>query len=200
MARLPTPGGDDGNWGDLLNEYLEVAHTATGEIKLSTWGDSSSRPASPTSGQVGLNLDTGLIERYDGSIWNPIAVKVSINEQTVTSYTLVLVDQSKVIECNNASAVTLTVPPNNSVAFPIGTVIGIKQTGAGRVTVEAGLGVTITSKNSNLLLTSQYSEAALHKTATNTLSLVGELRNDCVCGENPLFEGATCWHSHYNRQ
>ena len=29
-ARLPTPGGDDGAWGDVLNQYLEVGHTSTG--------------------------------------------------------------------------------------------------------------------------------------------------------------------------
>ena len=33
MARLPQPGGDAGNWGDILNEYLEVSHAADGTIK-----------------------------------------------------------------------------------------------------------------------------------------------------------------------
>lgn len=33
MARLPTPGGDDGNWGDILNEYLSVAHSSDGSLK-----------------------------------------------------------------------------------------------------------------------------------------------------------------------
>lgn len=30
MARLPTPGGDDGNWGTILNEFLEVEHSGEG--------------------------------------------------------------------------------------------------------------------------------------------------------------------------
>lgn len=30
MARLPTPGGDDGNWGTILNQYLRAEHDATG--------------------------------------------------------------------------------------------------------------------------------------------------------------------------
>ena len=30
MARLPTPGSDDGNWGTLLNEFLEVEHDTDG--------------------------------------------------------------------------------------------------------------------------------------------------------------------------
>jgi hypothetical protein len=29
-ARLPTVGGDSGNWGDVLNTYLGTGHDATG--------------------------------------------------------------------------------------------------------------------------------------------------------------------------
>lgn len=35
MARLPTPGGDSGSWGQVLNEYLSVAHNADGSLKSS---------------------------------------------------------------------------------------------------------------------------------------------------------------------
>ncbi len=30
MPQLPTPGGDTGTWGDILNEFLEVGHSADG--------------------------------------------------------------------------------------------------------------------------------------------------------------------------
>lgn len=30
MARLPTVGSDSGTWGEVLNEYLEVGHSAGG--------------------------------------------------------------------------------------------------------------------------------------------------------------------------
>lgn len=33
MARLPVPGYDDGNWGDILNEFLEVEHNNDGTLK-----------------------------------------------------------------------------------------------------------------------------------------------------------------------
>jgi hypothetical protein len=36
MARLPTVGSDSGNWGTVLNEYLQAEHTATGLHGLST--------------------------------------------------------------------------------------------------------------------------------------------------------------------
>ena len=33
MTRLPTPGGDDGNWGSILNDYLSQSHNSDGTIK-----------------------------------------------------------------------------------------------------------------------------------------------------------------------
>ncbi len=33
MARLPTPGSDNGNWGDILNDYLLQAHNPDGTLK-----------------------------------------------------------------------------------------------------------------------------------------------------------------------
>jgi hypothetical protein len=33
MSRLPTPGGDDNTWGDLLNDFLLVEHNADGTLK-----------------------------------------------------------------------------------------------------------------------------------------------------------------------
>lgn len=33
MARLPIPGGDQGNWGQILNDYLSRVHKADGLLK-----------------------------------------------------------------------------------------------------------------------------------------------------------------------
>lgn len=33
MARLPNPGSDNGVWGSVLNDFLSVEHTTTGELK-----------------------------------------------------------------------------------------------------------------------------------------------------------------------
>lgn len=33
MARLPQPGSDEGQWGNILNEYLRVAHADDGSLK-----------------------------------------------------------------------------------------------------------------------------------------------------------------------
>ena len=34
MPRLPIPGTDTEHWGDLLNEYLRVAHRDDGTFKI----------------------------------------------------------------------------------------------------------------------------------------------------------------------
>ncbi|MGZ6004801.1 MAG: hypothetical protein ACXWLH_01480, partial [Candidatus Saccharimonadales bacterium] len=35
MSRLPNPGSDDGTWGDILNDFLKVAHNTDGTLKSS---------------------------------------------------------------------------------------------------------------------------------------------------------------------
>ena len=32
-VRLPTPGGDDGSWGDILNSFLDVSHNSDGTLQ-----------------------------------------------------------------------------------------------------------------------------------------------------------------------
>ena len=44
MAQLPTPGGDDGSWGDILNEFLSVAHQADGALKSELTPALNARP------------------------------------------------------------------------------------------------------------------------------------------------------------
>ncbi len=35
MTRLPLPGADDGSWGTILNDFLNVEHNADGSLKIS---------------------------------------------------------------------------------------------------------------------------------------------------------------------
>jgi hypothetical protein len=41
MTRLPKPGGDQGNWGDILNEFLSVEHRPDGTLKRAAAIDGS---------------------------------------------------------------------------------------------------------------------------------------------------------------
>lgn len=104
-------------------------------------------------------------------------LRPDLNAQTGTSYTFVLTDESKIVTGNNASAITFTVPPNSSVAFPVGTIIGIQQIGAGLITMTQGSGVTLRwyGGTGNKALAGQYANAAIRKSATDTWELVGRL-------------------------
>jgi hypothetical protein len=95
------------------------------------------------------------------------------NAQTGTSYTLVLTDVAKVISLTNAAAITLTVPTNASVAFPVGTQILLYQGGAGQVTISSS--ATIRSQGSKLKLIAQYAVAGLLKVATDEWVAFGNL-------------------------
>ena len=101
-------------------------------------------------------------------------IKLVTPSSQSASYTLVLGDAAKMVEMNNASANNLTVPPNSSVAFPVGTVIDVLQIGAGQTTIVAGAGVTINNAI-GLKLRAQWSAATLIKRATNTWVAIGDL-------------------------
>jgi len=107
------------------------------------------------------------------NVYNTVTT-VPENAQTGTTYTLVLADAGKLVSLSNASAITLTIPTNASVAFPVNTRIDLLQYGAGQVTV-GGSGVTIRSSGSKLKLTGQYSGATLWKKATDEWILIGDI-------------------------
>jgi hypothetical protein len=103
-----------------------------------------------------------------------VVSEVAINTQTGTTYTTVLADQSKLVTLNNASAITLTLPANSAVAYPVGTKIDIAELGVGQVTVVGAGGVTVNG-TPTLKLRAQYSAATCIKIATDTWLLVGDL-------------------------
>lgn len=112
------------------------------------------------------------------SIYSSLAQRLSIITQNISTvdYTPVIADADKIVEINKATAAIVTVPPNASVAFPIGTVIEFIQLGAGQVTFAPGAGVTIRSPGSNLKLSGLYSGASLRKRATDEWVLSGDMQ------------------------
>lgn len=99
--------------------------------------------------------------------------------ETVTytaSSILALTDNGKLVKMNSGSANNITIPPNSDVAFPINTVIMIRQVGAGLTSLVAGSGVTITKASSKSLnLSGEFTGVTIHKTATDTWEVVGDL-------------------------
>ena len=103
-------------------------------------------------------------------------MRLSVNAQTGTTYTLVAADASyKLVTASNAAAITVTVP---SSVFTAGDVINLQQIGAGQVTFAQGAGVTITSTGATSTapaLRTQYSACSVICTASNTFTIVGDI-------------------------
>lgn len=65
MARLPVPGSDAGTWGDVLNDFMSVAHNPDGSLKTSAVSGSTPTATATTPGLVQLTGDLA------GSSTNP---------------------------------------------------------------------------------------------------------------------------------
>lgn len=105
-------------------------------------------------------------------------VAYTLNAQTGTAYTTVLTDSYQVlITRSNASASTLSIPTNDSVAHPIGTVITVLNKGAGVVTIQAVTSGTTTVLSAGAVAAAptlaQYKTAVAIKVATDTWYVVG---------------------------
>lgn len=100
---------------------------------------------------------------------------VTVPADQTDNYTLVLGDASSSVGVSKATAVNVTVPLNATVAYPVGTVIEVRQVGAGQVTIVATGGVTLRAAGGALKTRVQYSAASLLKVATDTWSVQGDL-------------------------
>lgn len=96
---------------------------------------------------------------------------VPVSENKILSLT----DAFKVLNCNNSSNITITIPANDDVEFIVSTEIAIIRNGTGNVSVAPDTGVTLNSDGSKRKIKSQYASAALKKIDTDTWILVGSL-------------------------
>lgn len=129
--------------------------------------------SSNTFSDIPQSAITGLAGTISGlsSTYSPL--NYTINAQT-ESYTLVLSDAAKMVEMNVASANTLTIPLNSSVAFPTGTTILVTQTGAGQTTLTPTVGVTLNG-TPGLKLRTRWSSAIIIKRSADEWLALGDL-------------------------
>ena len=99
---------------------------------------------------------------------------VGVNAQTGTTYTPVLTDEGKLVTLTNAAAITVTLPQDSALAFPVGGRIDFAGMGAGLATFVAGTGATVNGTPS-LVQRAQYGAFTAIKVAANTWLVVGDL-------------------------
>jgi hypothetical protein len=100
---------------------------------------------------------------------------VSINGQTGTAYNVGTADVGKLVTLNNASAQTITIPANASVAFAIGDQINFLNLSTGTATFVAGGTAVIRSAGGKLKLSTQYAVCTVLKWDTDAWIMVGNV-------------------------
>ena len=148
-----------GSSGQVLTVAAGVPSwaTPTGDIESIVTGTDSGLSGGVSSGTATLRL------------------KLEFDAETGTTYTLVAGNLNQLVTLNNASPITLTLPPS---VFSAGDVINIAQIGAGQVTLAQGAGVTINSTGATATapkLRARYSAASIICTASNTFLVVGDI-------------------------
>lgn len=88
-----------------------------------------------------------------------------------TSYELLATDAGKLLIFTNASAITVTVPPD---VLAQGDVVCIRQGAAGRVTLAPGAGVTFASSDDLLSTRTQSAQIAVIADGSNQFGVIGE--------------------------
>lgn len=151
------------NTADIADSAITAAKIATGAV---------------TSGkiQTSVSLTTPVLGAATATSINAtgnVISHVPLNS-VVGAYTLALTDDGTVIEKNDASGTNLTVPPDSTANFPIGSQVVVVQTGAGQTTLVAGSGVTVNA-TPGLKLRAQWSSCVLIKRAANTWVALGDL-------------------------
>jgi hypothetical protein len=122
--------------------------------------------------KAGISVDASI--HGSGTIASPFSVSLLATEQ-LDDYTLALTDNFKMIDVNKGSAVTVTVPKFSVVEFPVGSMITIRQTGNGQVTIAPVDGDVILEYPEGLKIGKQYGMAMLVNIAENVWAVTGLL-------------------------
>ena len=141
------------------------------------WATPSTGYTAPTIGSTSIPSGATVTTIAGLTLTDPVVIE-SVNAQTGTTYTPVLADAAKMITLNNASAITVTIPPASSIAYTAGSKIDFIQKGAGQVSFAQGSGVTIRSTGATSTapkLRAQYSAATAWYEGSDVWYIVGDL-------------------------
>jgi hypothetical protein len=152
---------------DVASEPTTVVAFGEGSLDALAVGALEATTVTPSSGVVfsdGTQTKEGVPSR------TPIIQKTA-------GYTLsTLTHRDSLIEMGSGSAITLSIPTDETLNYPIGTTIDILQTGAGQVTIAAVTpGTTTVNATPGLKLRTTWSSCTLMKRAANTWVVYGDL-------------------------
>ena len=154
------------NWVDATDSWTSSEH-----INLASGKDLKVNGTAVISSTAGGFIFTDGTQTLEG-----VPSRTPIIQKTA-SYTLsALTERDSLIEVSSATGVTVSIPVDATLNYPIGTSIDILQTGAGQVTIAAVTpGTTTVNSTPGLKLRTTWSSATLFKRAANTWVVYGDL-------------------------
>lgn len=159
--------------GDVSNTELQYLNGVTSGIQ--TQIDAKSPINNPTFtgtvtvAQSGIAFTDGTQTKEGVPSRTPIISRSQ-------DYTLSSLDErDSLIEVDSQSPVTITIPRNSSVAFPVGTALDILGVNTGLITIAGAQGVTVNA-TPGLKLRTQWSSCTLFKRGENAWVVYGDLK------------------------
>jgi len=177
--------GNVDNTADTAKPVSTAQSAAIATAKAEAISDATARVTAVIASAPGA-LDTldelaaalGDDANFASSVTTSLGLKVdSLTpiSQKSASYTLSsLTERDDLIEMGSGSAMTLTIPADATLNFPIGTSLDVLQTSTGQVTIAGAGGVTVNA-TPGLKLRTQWSSVTLFKRAANTWVAYGDL-------------------------
>lgn len=142
------------------------------------------------AGANGVGLPVGgtagqLLQKVDGTNYNvswtsQVALKRTPARFIAADTTLALTDEGTFIASNTTSAVTLTVPANATVAWPVGAWVEVGRWQTGALTLALAAGVTVGAPGTgpaDLNFSDIYKSVKLVKIATDSWMMVGSVND-----------------------
>jgi hypothetical protein len=168
--------------GNGSTAWNSLSYLGAGTVTSITAGTGLSGGTITTSGTIAIDtattVDVSTAQTLTNKTLTAPVINLSINAQTGTTYTFVLSDNGKFVTASNASAITVTIPPNSSVAYATGAQLNIIQKGAGQVTFAQGAGVTIRSTGATATapkIRAQYSSATAVYEGSDIWYVIGDI-------------------------
>jgi hypothetical protein len=129
-----------------------------------------------TNGQNALEVADGDVSITDAlTVTGTTTTYLNVITDSTTTRTPSLTDAGAYILTTHGTGITVTLPQDSAVAFPVGTTIYFERNGAGTLTFAAGTGATVNSKDGTLTCGDRYTTVASVKIAADTWTLIGNI-------------------------
>jgi len=162
--------GSDGSGADV------TFHSATASDNF-LWDASDEKLViTGTDGQNALEVADGDVSITDAlTVTGTTTTYLNVITDSTTTRTPGLTDASAYILCTHGTGMTVTLPQDSDVAFPVGTQIIFERNGAGTLTFAAGAGATVNSKGATLTCADRYTTVAAVKIVADTWTIFGNI-------------------------